>query len=69
MLVLTRKDGERLRIGDNVVVVLVRTWFGRARLGIEAPKDVRIVREEIGDLPPAPPVSPQQPTESQEIQQ
>lgn len=43
MLVLTRKDGEQLRIGD-AVVKLVESHTGIVTLGIEAPRDVLIVR-------------------------
>ena len=44
MLVLSRKIGETIEIGDNVVVTLVRLNGDRARIGIEAPRDVVITR-------------------------
>lgn len=47
MLVLTRKTGQRIRIGDNVVVEIVRIGPGSVRIGIEAPKGLNIVREEL----------------------
>ena len=47
MLVLSRKIGERILIGDNVVVVVVRMTGGTVKLGIEAPKSMGIVREEL----------------------
>lgn len=47
MLVLTRKEGERIVIGDNIVVMVVGTKNGRYRIGIEAPPDVPIDREEV----------------------
>jgi len=47
MLVLTRKVGERIRIGDDVWVTIVRVKGNNVGLGIEAPTDVRIAREEI----------------------
>jgi carbon storage regulator len=50
MLVLSRKIGERLIIGDNIVVTVNRVAGNRVTLGIEAPGDVRIVR---GELKPA----------------
>lgn len=50
MLVLTRKPGERVNIGGNVVVVVTRVAGNRVTIGIEAPDDVRIVR---GELPSA----------------
>ncbi|MBX3437800.1 MAG: carbon storage regulator [Planctomycetaceae bacterium] len=49
MLVLTRQVGERLRIGENVVVTLTQTSCGKVRLAIEAPRDVVIKRGELVD--------------------
>lgn len=47
MLVLTRKRNEVIRIGDDVVVTVLRTGHGSVQLGIEAPSDVNIVRGEL----------------------
>jgi len=47
MLVLSRKIGEKLVIGDNITVVISRVAGNRVTLGIEAPNDVRIVRGEL----------------------
>ena len=47
MLVLTRAEGERIIIGDDIVVMVVGTKSGRYRIGIEAPKGVTIDREEV----------------------
>ena len=47
MLVLSRKEGEKLVIGDNIVVTVNRINGNRVALGIEAPRDVRIVRAEL----------------------
>jgi len=47
MLVLSRKIGEKLVIGDNITVVVSRVAGNRVTLGIEAPNDVRIVRGEL----------------------
>ena len=47
MLVLTRKQGEQIRISDNVVITVVSIKGGHVRLGIEAPKEVPIVRTEL----------------------
>jgi len=47
MLVLTRKVGERIQIGDNITVVVTKSAGNRVTLGIEAPKNVRIVRGEL----------------------
>ena len=47
MLVLSRKEGEKLVIGDNVVITVNRIAGNRVALGIEAPRDVSIVRGEL----------------------
>ena len=47
MLVLTRKTNEEILIGDNIKLTLVRVRGNSVRIGIEAPKDVRIVRGEL----------------------
>jgi carbon storage regulator len=47
MLVLSRKTGEKIRIGDNVTVTIVRIGPNNVRLGIDAPRDLNIVREEL----------------------
>jgi carbon storage regulator len=47
MLVLTRKVGETIRIGDSVTVQVLDVRGGQVRLGLAAPADVRIFREEL----------------------
>ncbi|TWU02272.1 carbon storage regulator [Stieleria varia] len=47
MLVLSRKTGEQLMIGDDIVVTINRISGNRVAIGIEAPRDVRIVRGEL----------------------
>jgi carbon storage regulator len=47
MLVLSRKPGEKILIGDNVTVTIVRIGPNTVRLGIDAPRDMNIVREEL----------------------
>ncbi|MEO1998643.1 MAG: carbon storage regulator [Planctomycetaceae bacterium] len=47
MLVLARKSGDRIRIGDEVVVTVVRVGSNSVRLGIEAPRSVNVVRDEL----------------------
>ncbi len=47
MLVLSRKVGERIRIGNEVTVTVVRITGGGVRLGIEAPAELSIIREEL----------------------
>jgi carbon storage regulator len=47
MLVLSRKIGEKILIGDNIVLTIVKIDRNQIRLGIEAPIDVQVYREEI----------------------
>lgn len=47
MLILTRRLGESIQIGNEVVVTITRIQGGNVRIGIEAPHDVMIVRSEI----------------------
>lgn len=47
MLVLTRKVGERIHIGDDVVLTVVRIQGDKVRLGIDAPAHVAVHREEV----------------------
>ncbi len=49
MLVLSRKVGERILIGDDIAVTVVRVAQGMVRIGVEAPQETPIVREEIKD--------------------
>jgi len=49
MLVLMRRPGESIHIGPDIVVTLVALERNRARIGIEAPRDVTIDREEIAE--------------------
>jgi len=51
MLVLTRKNGQRLMIGENVVVTVLSVRNGQVRLGIEAPRSVSVQREELTLVP------------------
>lgn len=47
MLVLSRKVGQKILVGDDVTITLTRISGDKARIGIEAPKDVPIFREEV----------------------
>lgn len=47
MLVLSRKLGEVIAIGDQISVTVIEVKDNRVRLGIDAPKDTRIYRQEI----------------------
>lgn len=47
MLVLSRKVGESVMIGDDIVVTVVRFDNGAVRLGIEAPRELPVARNEL----------------------
>lgn len=51
MLVLSRKENERIRLGDSIVVTVVRLSGDKVRLGIEAPAEIAVVRDELDPLP------------------
>ena len=52
MLVLSREVGERIMVGDNIVITVTRISPNSVRLGIEAPKEMNIARDElIGTCP------------------
>lgn len=53
MLVLSRKESEKIKLGDSIVLTIVRVNGDRVRLGIEAPGDMLILRHEL-DFPPLP---------------
>lgn len=55
MLVLSRRERERIRLGDSIVVTVVRVAGDRVRLGIEAPADVLVLRDELEARPAAEP--------------
>lgn len=47
MLVLTRRVNEKILIGDNIVVTVLEVRGDQVRLGIDAPRDVKVFREEV----------------------
>lgn len=47
MLVLSRKPGESINIDENIVVTIVEIRGDKVRLGIEAPKEVKVHRQEV----------------------
>ena len=47
MLVLTRRPGQSILIGDSIELVVVRIEGDRVVLGIEAPREIRVVRSEL----------------------
>jgi carbon storage regulator len=54
MLILSRKPGEKLMIGENIVVTVTRIKGNRVALGINAPQDVHVVRSELKPFGGAP---------------
>lgn len=49
MLILTRREGETLLIGDNIEVTVLAVSGSQVRIGIEAPRDVLVLREEVAE--------------------
>lgn len=52
MLILTRKEGEGIMIGDEIEVRVVRIKGGHVRLSIEAPREINVRRDELENRPP-----------------
>ena len=50
MLIITRKKGESLIIGEDIEITVVKLEDGSVKLGIEAPKNIKIFRKEIYEL-------------------
>lgn len=50
MLVLTRKRDGVIRIGENIVIRVIRTGKSSVKIGVDAPADVRVVRGELSPL-------------------
>jgi carbon storage regulator len=68
MLVLSRKEGERICIGEHILVTVVSIRGDRVRLGFEGPREVPIHREEVmraihefPQVEPEPSVAPEEP--------
>lgn len=49
MLILTRRPSEAIHIGEDIVVTVLSINGGQVRIGIDAPKDIAVHREEIAD--------------------
>lgn len=49
MLILSRKKDDRIMIGDDIIVTIVSCEEGRVKIGIDAPKNVRVFRKELLD--------------------
>ncbi|MEX2317238.1 MAG: carbon storage regulator [Pirellulales bacterium] len=54
MLVLSRKESQRIRLGDQVVITIVKISGDKVRVGIEAPSDVLVLRDELEARGPVP---------------
>jgi len=50
MLILTRRIGESIQIGDDIVIMVTDVQGSQIRLGIEAPPDIKILRGELLDV-------------------
>ena len=63
MLILMRRPGESIHIGPNIIVTLVSMERNRARIGVEAPREITVDREEVAEKkkngiePPAKPAA------------
>lgn len=55
MLVLSRKESQRIRLGESIVVTVVKISGDKVRIGIDAPADLLVLRDELE--PHAPPVA------------
>jgi carbon storage regulator len=47
MLVLSRKESQRIRLGDSIVITIVKVSGDKVRIGIDAPADVLVLRDEL----------------------
>lgn len=56
MLVLSRRESEQIRLGDSIVLTVVKVAGDRVRLGIQAPSDVLVLRSELERRETAKPV-------------
>ena len=51
MLVLSRREKERIKLGDSIIVTVIRVTGDKVRLGIEAPPEVLVLRDELQPRP------------------
>ena len=58
MLVLSRKESQRIRLGDSIVITIVKISGDKVRVGIEAPANVLVLRDELEPRDPAAPSAP-----------
>jgi carbon storage regulator len=57
MLVLSRKLGEKIQISENITITVLEIDRGKIRLGIDAPRSVSVLRQELANRAPRPDVS------------
>jgi carbon storage regulator len=50
MLILRRREGESIRIGDEIEVEIVQIGANKVRVGVRAPEQIRVVRKEVYDV-------------------
>jgi carbon storage regulator len=53
MLVLSRKQSQRIKLGDSIIITVVRVAGDKVRLGIDAPRDMLVLRDELEPHEPA----------------
>jgi carbon storage regulator len=53
MLVLSRKESQRIRLGDSIVITIVKISGDKVRVGIDAPSSVLVLRDELETRAPA----------------
>ncbi|WP_298446017.1 carbon storage regulator [Ferrimicrobium sp.] len=51
MLVITRQEGQRIVIDDTEVITVIESNRGSVRIGVDAPRELSITREELGSAP------------------
>src|SRR5262245_53635865 len=61
MLVLSRKESQRIRLGDSIVITIVKISGDKVRVGIEAPANVLVLRDELEVRTPSTPSPPVEP--------
>ena len=54
MLVLSRKSTERIQIGDSIVITVLEIRGDNVRIGIDAPRVIKVLRSELPAFPPVP---------------
>jgi len=47
MLILTRYPGQKIMIGDDIVITVLSNQYGQVKIGVDAPKSLRVDREEV----------------------